>query len=83
MASGLYELYSFTGDKRYLEQADKTVKSLSSPAYTASIGTNHGFLLLHSVTNMNDGSDIDKPLNYADYYYLEALLRRKALAARR
>ncbi len=79
MASGLYELYSFTGDKRYLSQADKTVTSLSSPAYTAAPGTNHGFILMHSVTNMNDGTDIDKPLNYTDYYYLEALLRRRKL----
>ena len=79
MPSGLYELYSFTGDKRYLSQADKTVTSLSSPAYTAAPGTNHGFILMHSVTNMNDGTDIDKPLNYTDYYYLEALLRRRKL----
>ena len=81
MASGLYELYSFTGDKRYISQADKIISSLSSPAYTAAIGTNHGFILMHSVTNMNDGADIDKPLNYADYYYLEALLRRRSLRA--
>lgn len=79
MASGLYELYSFTGDKRYISQANKIISSLSSPAYTAAIGTNHGFILMHSVTNMNDGADIDKPLNYADYYYLEALLRRREI----
>lgn len=79
MASGLYELYTFTGDKRYLEQADRMVTSLSSPAYTAAPGTNHGFILMHSVTSMPDGTDIDKPLNYADYYYLEALLREKAI----
>ena len=79
MASGLYELYGFTGKKEYRAQADKIVRSLSSPAYTAALGTNHGFLLMHSVTSMPDNTDIDKPLNYTDYYYLEALLRRKGL----
>lgn len=79
MASGLYELYSFTKNKEYKTQADKIISSLSSPAYTAALGTNHGFLLQHSVTSFPDGTDIDKPLNYADYYYIEALLRRTGI----
>jgi len=79
MASGLYELYSFTKKTKYKAQADKILSSLSSPAYTAEPGTNHGFILMHSVTSFPANVDIDKPLNYTDYYYLEALLRRKAL----
>ena len=79
MASGLYELYTFTGNKEYLSYADKIVTTLSTPAFTAEQGTNHGFLLMHSVTNLPKGEDVDKPLNYTDYYYLEAMLRRRAL----
>ena len=79
LASGLYELYTITGKEEYKAHADKIVFSLSTPAYTADLGSNHGFLLLHSVTSFPSGTDIDKPLNYTDYYYLEALLRKKAI----
>ena len=68
-----------TGKEEYKAHADKIVFSLSTPAYTADLGSNHGFLLLHSVTSFPSGTDIDKPLNYTDYYYLEALLRKKAI----
>lgn len=79
MASALYELYTFTNKDEYKAMADKIVASLSSPAYTAAQGTNHGFILLHSVTAFPNNADVDKPLNYTDYYYLEALLRKKAI----
>lgn len=78
-ASALYELYGFTSDKSYLENADKIVSSLSTPAFRAEPGTNGGFLLMHSVGSIPHGSSIDVPLNYADYYFLEALIRKKAL----
>lgn len=78
-ASALYELYGFTSDKTYLENADRIVSSLSTPAYRAEPGTNGGFLLMHSVGSIPHGSSIDVPLNYADYYFLEALIRKKAL----
>lgn len=41
----------------------------------AKAGTNGGFLLKHSVGNLPGGSEIDVPLPYADYYFLEALYR--------
>ena len=47
--------------------------------YRAAEGTTGGFPLLHSVGHKPAGSEVDVPLNYADYYYLEALLRRRAL----
>ena len=78
MASALYELYGFTKKDDYKAAADKIVAALASPAYTAEAGSNHGFVLLHSVTSFPAGKEIDQPLNYADYYYLEALLRKKA-----
>ena len=49
----------------------------SSPAYRAALGTNGNFLLMHSVGSIPHNSEIDVPLNYADYYYLEALKRKR------
>lgn len=78
IASALYELSSYTNDS-YKKQADKIIASLSSPAYRAIVGTNHNFLLMHSVGSIPHGNEIDVPLNYADYYFLEALTRKKEL----
>jgi hypothetical protein len=52
-----------------------TFLTLASPAYLAGEGENGGFLLKHSVGNKPKGSEVDVPLTYADYYFLEALLR--------
>ena len=76
IASALYELYGFTANDLYKEKADKMIESLSSPAYRAEPGTNGGFILMHSVGSIPHGSSIDVPLNYADYYFLEALIRK-------
>ena len=70
---GVY-LYDTDG-KKYLDYAEKILKSLSSDAYLAKVGENQGFILMHSVGSLPNGSEIDTPLNYADYYYLEALKR--------
>ena len=78
IASALYELSTF-GKPEYKETADKIVASLSSPSYRALLGTNGNFLLMHSVGSIPHGHEIDVPLNYADYYFLEALLRKKEL----
>lgn len=77
IASALYELSVFSDNKEYKETADKILKALSSSAYLAEIGKNHYFLLMHSVGSFPDGAEIDVPLNYADYYYLEALKRKR------
>ena len=55
------------------------LRSLSSAAYAAKTGENSHFLLKHSVGSLPENSEIDVALNYADYYYLEALLRCRAL----
>ncbi|MDD2284588.1 MAG: glycoside hydrolase family 88 protein [Paludibacter sp.] len=78
IASALYEL-STLGRPEYKVTADKIVASLSSPAYRAILGTNGNFLLMHSVGSIPHGHEIDVPLNYADYYFLEALLRKQAI----
>ena len=63
----------------YKKTADKIMETLSSPAYLAIVGTNSNFLLMHSVGSIPHGSEIDVPLNYADYYFMEAIIRYKKL----
>ncbi|MFV0467417.1 MAG: glucuronyl hydrolase, partial [Dysgonomonas sp.] len=64
---------------KYKVTADKIMASLSSPAYRAILGTNGNFLLMQSVGSIPHGPEIDVPLNYADYYFVEALLRKRAI----
>jgi unsaturated chondroitin disaccharide hydrolase len=78
IASALYEISTF-GRPEYKNTADKIITSLSSPSYRAILGTNANFLLRHSVGSIPHGHEIDVPLNYADYYFLEALLRKQAI----
>jgi rhamnogalacturonyl hydrolase YesR len=76
--SGLLELYRYAGGEKgreYFAVAEKMLESLSGPAYRNALGENGGFLLKHSVGSKPGGSEIDVPLIYADYYYIEALLR--------
>jgi len=83
-ASALLELSGMVKgkeSKRYLQAAEHILTSLSSPAYKAAIGTNGGFLLMHSTGHFPGNSEIDVPLSYADYYYVEALIRYKHLLA--
>ena len=54
------------------------MNSLST--YEAKPDSAKGFLLLHSTGHKPAKSEIDVPIIYADYYYLEALLRQKRLA---
>lgn len=65
----------------YRDFAEQTLRSLSSPAYLAAPGTNGGFLLMHATGHKPAGTEIDVPLNYADYYFLEALLRLRAASS--
>ncbi len=72
-ASAMLSLYRLTSDSKYFDYAEKILKNLSSPVYLASAGSNQGFVLKHSTGSLPHGSEIDSPLNYADYYYLESL----------
>lgn len=76
IASALYELSFLADNAGYKAKADRIVESLSSPAYRAEPGTNGGFILMHSVGSIPHGSNVDVPLNYADYYFLESLVRK-------
>ena len=77
IASALFELceYSPENKKWYLQNAKQIMKSLCSDDYLAAPGTNNGFILKHSTGNMPINKEIDTPIIYADYYFLEALLR--------
>jgi len=76
IASALLDLSTQVKDgKKYVDYAEDILKSLSSDAYLAGPGENHYFLLKHSVGAFLYNSEIDTPLDYADYYYLEALNR--------
>ncbi|HYO22010.1 MAG TPA: glucuronyl hydrolase, partial [Flavisolibacter sp.] len=77
-ASALVELSGFVKGKtkkQYRKAAEEMVKSLSSPAYRAALGENQNFLIKHGVGNIPAKSEIDVPLTYGDYYYLEAMKR--------
>lgn len=75
-ASAFLELAGYVKDgTKYKMEAEKILNALSSPHYLAKPGTNCNFILMHSVGSIPHGNEIDVPLIYADYYYLEALLR--------
>lgn len=76
IASALFELSTMVNNgQKYFDYAEKQLKSLSDKNYLAEKGTNCGFILMHSTGSLPHGSEIDTPLNYADYYYLEAMKR--------
>ena len=78
MASALLELSRYTkgsDSKQYVATASEILQVLSTPAYRAPAGTNGGFILEHSVGHLPGKSEIDVPLTYADYYFIEALQR--------
>ena len=83
MSSAFVELSALTSDRKLakscLRMAEKQIRTLASPEYLADVGTNGDFLLKHSVGNLPGGSEIDVPLPYADYYFLEAINRYKTL----
>jgi uncharacterized protein YyaL (SSP411 family) len=76
MASALIELSTYTTEKNnYFQTAETILKNLSSDTYLAKIGENGLFILKHCTGTWPKKSEIDTPLNYADYYYLEAIGR--------
>ena len=79
MSSAFAELAGMTASstrsKAYRQMAERQLRTLASEEYLASPGTNGGFLLKHSVGNIPGGTEIDVPLSYADYYFIEALGR--------
>jgi len=82
LSSALYELATYVKPierKELREYADNLLKALASPAYRATVGSNGGFLLMHSVGSKPHHAEVNRPLCYADYYFLEALTRKMRL----
>jgi hypothetical protein len=81
IASAMLELSQIVPDgKGFLDFARAQLLTLSSPAFLAEAGTNGGFILTRSTGHYPANSEINVPLVYADYYFLEALLRYRAIA---
>ena len=82
IASALIELSTYVDAEkaaRYLAVAENTLRELASERYLAKEGEQYGFILKHSTGSKPGNSEVDVPLTYADYYFLEALLRWKAI----
>lgn len=79
-ASALYELSTYVPGKgeTYRRNADRILENITQH-YRATLGEDNGFLLLHSTGSKPHDSEIDVPIVYADYYFLEALLRKDRL----
>ena len=80
VASALLELQGYlpaSESKKYRSEAEKTLRILSAAPYRA--GGQCSAFLLHSTGHMPNGNEVDASLSYADYYYLEALIRLKRL----
>lgn len=78
VASALLELSTYCKGKqsqKFFEAAKQILHALGGPAYRAPLGKNANFILMHSTGAIPHGSEIDVPLTYADYYFLEALHR--------
>ncbi|WP_303921472.1 glycoside hydrolase family 88 protein [Draconibacterium sediminis] len=82
ICSALLELSGYVADEKaasFLNIAETQLRSFSSDKYLAKPGENANFILKHSVGHMPNGSEVDVPLSYADYYFVEALMRAKEL----
>jgi chondroitin AC lyase len=80
-ASALLELSTYLGKEGavYFKAAEDILHSLASAEYRSSPGGNGNFILKHSVGSIPHGFELDTPLIYADYYFIEALARYHAL----
>ncbi|MEP4534616.1 MAG: glycoside hydrolase family 88 protein [Cyclobacteriaceae bacterium] len=77
-ASALLELQAYTQSPKqenYWNAAETMLVNLSGPEYLTNDGSNGGFLLKHGVGHIPQGTEVDVPLTYADYYFLEAMSR--------
>lgn len=77
-ACALYELSMYDKCGQYKMWADTIIENLGKN-YQATLNGDCGFLLLHSTGSAPHESEVDVPIVYADYYYLEALLKKAKL----
>jgi uncharacterized protein YyaL (SSP411 family) len=80
MCSALLELNRLSNKKDagiYRQVAEMQLRTLCSEEYLAEVGENGHFILKHGVGHMPNRTEIDVPLSYADYYFVESLMRYK------
>ena len=77
-AAALVELYEKTKDEQYLQASIAIVDSLQDN-YLLQEDISAPFILAHSTGNMPRNDEVDVPINYADYYFLEAMYRLQQL----
>ena len=78
-ASALVELSSYTNDNSYLDYADKVLNTLKSEEYILSSEIEAPFILDHSTGNWPKKDEMDEPIVYGDYYFLELILRSEKI----
>ncbi|UII23198.1 glycoside hydrolase family 88 protein [Fulvivirga ligni] len=76
-ASALLELCTFSNNEKQKAYAQSIIETLSSDEYLINVEDEIPFILAHSTGNKPANGEIDVPINYADYYYLESLIRSK------
>lgn len=84
MCSALLELYRYVDPDRsklYFNIAGQQLNTLCSDPYLSKVGENANFILKHGVGHLPNKSEVDVPLTYADYYFVEAMMRYRALFA--
>ncbi|WP_316811364.1 glycoside hydrolase family 88 protein [Pedobacter heparinus] len=84
VSAALIELAGYTDPKtalKYLTTAETMLKSLSSAKYRAAAGKNGGFILMHSSGGVPGDIEVNVPVSYADYYYLEAMMRYRGMGS--
>ena len=79
VASAMIEIYEHTQDKKYLDYSKKVIASLKSKDYILASDFEAPFILDHSTGNWPKNDEIDEPIVYGDYYFLETLIRLKNL----
>ena len=79
VSSALVELYQYTNNQKYIEYSKKMVNTLNSEEYLLEPTINAPFILKHSTGNWPKKDEIDEPIVYGDYYFLETLIRLKNL----
>ena len=79
VASALVELYGYTKNETFLNYSKKVITSLKSNEYVLDTAIQAPFILDHSTGNWPKKDEMDEPIVYGDYYFLETLLRLKAL----
>jgi rhamnogalacturonyl hydrolase YesR len=79
VASALIELYGYTKNETYINYSKKFLKNVQTTNYILPKDVKAPFILNHSSGDWSKRSEMDEPIVYGDYYFLEALIRMKSL----